>query len=53
MAKGEIAKFEVVDINGNPIKPSAVKMDDATAQELAKIFCRALYGKEINFEKTK
>lgn len=48
MAKGEIGKFEVVDIDGNVLKPSCVTMDAETEQRLAEIFCRVLYGKEIS-----
>ena len=48
MAKGEIGNFEIVDIEGNVIKPSNVKMDEETEQRLAEIFCRVLYGEEIS-----
>lgn len=47
MAKGEISKVEIVDIYGNVLKPSEVKMDVKTEQLLAERFCKMLYGKEI------
>ena len=48
MAKGEIGKFEIFDIDGNLLKPSEVKMDTKTEQLLAERFCMMLYGKEIS-----